>query len=86
MIDKLTLRSGQTGAVAPLQFPMSSVTIFVGPNNSGKSVVLREIELYLRNPEHGTRTLVFDSLELSALQEDEIKEACHKNAPKELTL
>jgi predicted ATPase len=29
----------------PLHVPAQGVTIFVGPNNSGKSLILREIEM-----------------------------------------
>lgn len=42
MLDKIALKF--TELPKPLEFPGSGVTIFVGPNNSGKSLVLREIE------------------------------------------
>lgn len=46
MLNKVDLRFSETGL---LSLPMSGVTLFVGPNNSGKSLVLREIEQLFYN-------------------------------------
>ncbi|MFG1780934.1 ATP-dependent endonuclease [Rhodococcus oryzae] len=43
--DSITLRDG-----TPLDMPISGVTVVVGPNNSGKSTLLREIHMSLTNP------------------------------------
>lgn len=43
MINELTLKFGPARNGPPLVFSPGAVTIFVGPNNSGKSLVLREI-------------------------------------------
>jgi predicted ATP-binding protein involved in virulence len=45
MIDRIGLRFGRLGA-EPLEFDPGALTVFVGPNNSGKSLVLREINDY----------------------------------------
>lgn len=42
MLESVSLKF--TDLTAPLVIPTDGVTIFVGPNNSGKSLVLREIE------------------------------------------
>ena len=45
-ISKLTFDAGPTPGGAGLELPPSTVTVLVGPNNSGKSLALREIELW----------------------------------------
>lgn len=44
MLTKLTFVSGSSPQTQPLEIQLSPVTIFVGPNNSGKSRALIEIE------------------------------------------
>lgn len=43
MIEKLLLKFGSSNNSGPVSFPVTAVTVFVGPNNSGKSRILREI-------------------------------------------
>lgn len=49
MLRQITFRSGPPG-LAPLSVPGKPVTIFVGPNNAGKSLALREIRLLCTSP------------------------------------
>jgi energy-coupling factor transporter ATP-binding protein EcfA2 len=44
MLSSLKLRFGPAPGEPPLEFEPGAMTVFVGPNNSGKSVALREIE------------------------------------------
>ncbi len=44
MLNQITFKSGSSPSQPALSFPLSPVTIFVGPNNSGKSRALAEIE------------------------------------------
>ena len=46
MIKNITLQFGPKGRGGSLPFEPGSVTIFVGPNNSGKSLLLREIKTF----------------------------------------
>lgn len=46
MLRRIALRFGPTSTAPPLEFDPLNVTVFVGPNNSGKSLVLREINNY----------------------------------------
>lgn len=46
MINKIQLAFGAKGRTEKFEIAPGSVTIFVGPNNSGKSLILREIESY----------------------------------------
>lgn len=56
LIDALRLRFGQA-ANSPLTIHNPAVTVFVGPNNSGKSLVLREIHKYLCSVATGEVTI-----------------------------
>lgn len=47
MLKTIRLKFGSNPVSAPLSFDPGNVTIFVGPNNSGKSLMLREIESYI---------------------------------------
>jgi hypothetical protein len=47
MLSRITFRVGSSPAKSPLSFPLSPVTVFVGPNNSGKSRALIEIEAWV---------------------------------------
>src|SRR4051812_25592284 len=44
MIDKLSLQFGSSESQPHLFFSPGPMTVFVGPNNAGKSLILREIE------------------------------------------
>jgi len=52
MISRLRLRAGPTAESSGLELRPPGVTVFVGPNNSGKSLALQEIESQLRQPPH----------------------------------
>lgn len=49
MLKRLILKFGSTGASDPLSFEPSGMTVLVGPNNSGKSLFLNELALFLKN-------------------------------------
>jgi hypothetical protein len=44
VLQKLSFKFGSSEGESPLEFEPGPMTVFVGPNNSGKSLVLREIE------------------------------------------
>jgi hypothetical protein len=46
MLRRIALKFGPTPTALPLEFDPLNVTVFVGPNNSGKSLVLREVDSY----------------------------------------
>jgi hypothetical protein len=43
MIERIKLKFGSSPASPPVDFSVTPVTVFVGPNYSGKSKVLGEI-------------------------------------------
>jgi energy-coupling factor transporter ATP-binding protein EcfA2 len=63
MIDTITLKFGSSNDDAPLRFRPGRVTVIVGPNNSGKSLFLRELEEALTQPSRPAErnTLILDS-------------------------
>lgn len=44
LIEKISLKFGASEDSAKLELAPTGITLFVGPNNSGKSLILREIE------------------------------------------
>lgn len=58
MLESITLRFTEQ---PELSLKARGITVFVGPNNSGKSLVLREIEqIFLQDPMPGDRKLLKD--------------------------
>ena len=60
-IEQLTFASGPNGK-SPLPVTPASVMILVGPNNSGKSLALREVEAFCSVPD--PKTLVISDVKL----------------------
>ena len=48
-LDKLFFKTGSKPGSAPLEIDVGQVLILVGPNNSGKSLVLKEIERFAQD-------------------------------------
>jgi predicted ATPase len=69
-IEKLVFAGGATPESAPLELHPTSITIFLGPNNGGKSTALREIHSGMFS--QVGRKVVVDS-RLAAMDENEIK-------------
>jgi hypothetical protein len=69
--------------MAATPIPASPVTVFVGPNNSGKSKVLAEIEQFCRTGQKSTAAVILEGLTSSGLPADKALEAIEhlKQAP-----
>jgi hypothetical protein len=74
MVKRLFFRFGPFGAGAPLALQPSAMTVFVGPNNSGKSLVLRELQQYAeqgrttgRHIVEGMEVILFSEAETMSL-------------------
>ncbi|HAY3508429.1 ATP-dependent nuclease [Elizabethkingia anophelis] len=72
MIDKIQLKFGMD-SIDKLTIPVTPITVFVGPNNSGKSKVLREIEAYCRETKGHPSNLILDKLFLSSLDWNDLE-------------
>lgn len=60
MLKRIALKFGPNGFDSELSLEPVGVTIFVGPNNSGKSLVLREVQTYAESgPQAGSKIVSF---------------------------
>jgi hypothetical protein len=58
MIHRITFTSGSSASAGPLTIDPRPITVLVGPNNSGKSSVLREIEAWCKTGPQQERKVV----------------------------
>jgi len=73
MISNIALRFGAGEDQPPLVIGVTPITVFVGPNNSGKSKALREIEAYCRKTMGQASDVILGSLEFEPLSREEIE-------------
>lgn len=67
MITSLQLKFGRVPGAPGEQIAVTPVTVFVGPNNSGKSRLLQEIERYCRNGNKDANALLLADLQFSGM-------------------
>lgn len=67
MISSFKLKFGRSPGLPAETITTTPVTVFVGPNNSGKSRLLYEIEDYCRSGTISAFTIILDDLSLSGL-------------------
>jgi len=72
VIDELIFKFGASQAAAHLAVSLTPVTVFVGPNNAGKSRVLVEIENYCRRTHGQPNDLLVENLKFTPLTAAEI--------------
>jgi hypothetical protein len=73
MLKTVALRFGADDQDTPLRFTPGPMTVFVGPNNSGKSLALREIEDFIDSGGESLRHIV-RRLELLLPPDEEIED------------
>ncbi len=78
MIKNIKLKFGRAQGLDPQTIEAMPITVFVGPNNSGKSVVLAEIQQFCSNGNKNTNNLIIDSIELQGFSETDIDEKVGK--------
>ena len=69
MFQAMSLKFGSSPGASPLSFDVLSTTLFVGPNNSGKSLILREIITACNNGHFGSSRII-DNIEFNGFDED----------------
>lgn len=78
MIERLVFKFGSGENLPPLNVNVAPITVFVGPNNSGKSRILIEIENYCRQT-HGQPTdLIAENIEFTPYTKQEIEDELAK--------
>lgn len=75
MIQTVSLKFGRTPDADPIQLDPTAITVFVGPNNSGKSKALREIQSYCSKGQSDTGDVIIDSIEFTGYDEQEAESA-----------
>lgn len=75
MIASFQLRFGRAPGIPASPIDTTPVTVFVGPNNSGKSKVLAEIEQYCRNGQKDASAVILDDLTFAGLPQDKALQA-----------
>lgn len=83
MISTFQLKFGRSPGIPAKSIATTPVTVFVGPNNSGKSKVLSEIEHYCRSGQKDGAAVILDDLTFSGLIADKALQAIEsiKQAP-----
>lgn len=78
MIRTITFKFGAHHSEQRLSLDVSPITVFVGPNNSGKSKVLVEIENYCRRTMSQPTDVIIDKVVLEPMLRTEIEEEIAK--------
>ena len=73
MIEKILLKFGSTPGQSNLILPLTPITVFVGPNNSGKSKILIEIENYCKTTRQQSNQVVLDTLVFTPWQKEDFE-------------
>ncbi|MBO2591810.1 ATP-dependent nuclease [Shewanella algae] len=73
MIKNIKLKFGRSDGLPHESIEVLPITVFVGPNNSGKSKVLSEIQQFCSNGKINVNNVIIDSIELSGIPECDIE-------------
>jgi ABC-type cobalamin/Fe3+-siderophores transport system ATPase subunit len=75
LITSFQLKFGRVPGTPATPVATTPVTVFVGPNNSGKSKVLAEIEQYCRNGQKDASAVILHDLTFTGLAEEKALQA-----------
>lgn len=78
MIKTIKLKFGKSPNSSPAEIETTPVTVFVGPNNSGKSKILSEIHYYCSQGVKNTADLILDNVEFNSFTTETAKEKIQK--------
>lgn len=81
MINRMSLRLGSSPAADPLSFEVGPITVIVGPNYSGKSKLIREIQHVAHHGVPASDAVILDDFQYHPFSQEEVEEAI-----KEVTL
>lgn len=70
MISSLQIKFGRSPGAHAETITATPITVFVGPNNSGKSRILKEIERYCRNGHKDANDLLLEELKFTGLDSE----------------
>ena len=78
MIKTLRLKFGRAPRLSAETITTTPVTVFVGPNNSGKSKVLAEIHQYCTNGQRNTANVIVEQIGFETLSRESADERIRK--------
>ena len=78
MINNIKLKFGRADGLEAVSIDATPITVFVGPNNSGKSKILSEIQQFCANGRKNANSLLIDSIELEAISDEVVDERIAK--------
>lgn len=78
MISRIKLKSGRSHGSEKTEFDVTPVTVFVGPNNSGKSRVLLEIEKFCRSGQRHPKNMVLEELHFEGIEPPDVESSLRK--------
>lgn len=74
MIRNIRLKFGRAPGIPAEPIPATPITVFVGPNNSGKSKVLQELYSYCSNGQRNMANLILEQIEFEPLSHEKAEE------------
>lgn len=74
MISRLFLKAGASSEAAPLDFDPGPITVIVGPNYSGKSKLIREIQWYLQHGRSSPNNVILSHLKTKPIDPKSIND------------
>ena len=78
MISSFQLKFGRSPGATGESIAVTPITVFVGPNNSGKSRILREIERYCRSGQKDANDLLLADMEFSGLDPESASQSIER--------
>jgi len=67
----MKLKFGKAPSLAPISFSPNAITVFVGPNNSGKSLILRELLHYCQHGTQNSNSSILDSIQFQGFTSED---------------
>lgn len=74
MLKDIKLKFGRAEGLEPQIIKAMPITVFVGPNNSGKSKILSEIQQFCSNGNKNISNVIIDNIELAGIDESILDE------------
>ena len=78
MIDEIQLKFGSSPGAPKLAFVPTAVTVFVGPNNAGKSKAIKEIAAQCQHGQQVPSDVIVESITFTALGQQAATSACQQ--------
>ncbi|EOW9393500.1 ATP-dependent endonuclease [Vibrio cholerae] len=70
MFESIKLKFGSWAGEKPLSLNVTPITVFVGPNNSGKSKILKELQHFCREGSLDARSVIIDDAVLKGIKQE----------------